>query len=43
MTQKIAHWVKDMFTFSAHSVRGASISAGMAKGVPQSDVLAMVD
>jgi len=49
--QRIAHRVKDMLklagvdtnVFSAHSVRGASTSAVLAKGVPLSDILAMAD
>ena len=50
-SQRIAHWVKDMLKvagvdtneFSAHSVRGVSTSAAMAKGVRLSDILAMAD
>ena len=45
-SQRLAHWIKyllaearvDQF-FKAHSVRGASISAAMAKGVPLPDIL----
>jgi len=50
-SQRIAHWVKDTLqlagidtaVFSAHSVRGASTSAAVAKGVHLADILSMAD
>lgn len=50
-SQRIAQWVKDMLQlaevdtsiFSAHSVRGASTSAALAKGVHLADILSMAD
>ena len=49
--QRIAHWIKDLLAeagvdtkvFKAHSVRGASTSAAMAKGVSISDILQTAD
>ena len=46
-SQRIAHWIKDTLkeagvdtnTFSAHSVRGASASAAVGKGLHIADVL----
>ena len=46
-SQRIAHWIKDIFkkagvdtnTFKAHSVRGASTSAAVGKGLHTADVL----
>ena len=50
-SQRIAHWIKDLLTeagvntavFKAHSVRGASTSAAVAKGVSIQDVLKTAD
>ena len=50
-SQRIAHWIKDLLAdagvdtmvFKAHSVRGASTSAAMAKGVSISDILQTAD
>jgi len=49
--QRLAHWIKDLLkaagidtkVFKAHSVRGASTSAAMDKGVPLSDILSTAD
>jgi len=46
-TQRLAHWIKDLLkeagvdtaVFKAHSVRGASTSAALKKGVHISDIL----
>ena len=50
-SQRIAHWIKDTLKkagvdtnkFTAHSVRGASASAAVGKGLHVSDVLKMAD
>ena len=50
-TQRLAHWVKDLLkeagvdteVFKAHSVRGATTSAAMHKGVHISDILSTAD
>ena len=49
-SQRLAHWVKDLLTdagvdksFKAHSVRGASTSAAMARGVSLTDILNTAD
>ena len=49
-SQRLAHWVKDLMadagvdeSFKAHSVRGASTSAAMARGVPLADILGNAD
>lgn len=50
-SQRLAHWIKDMLagagidtkTFKAHSVRGASSSAALRKGVHISDILRTAD
>ena len=50
-SQRIAHWIKKMLgragvdtnTFKAHSVRGASTSAAMRKGVPITDIMSTAD
>ena len=50
-SQRITHWVKDTLklagvdtsVFSAHSVRGASTSMALTKGVHLADVLAVAD
>ena len=49
--QRMAHWIKDLLkeagvdteVFKAHSVRGASTSAALKKGVHLSDILDMAD
>jgi len=49
--QRLAHWIKDLLkvagidtnVFKAHSVRGASTSAAMDRGVPLSDILSTAD
>lgn len=49
-SQRLAHWVKDRLveagmdeSFKAHSVRGASTSAAMARGVSLVDILSTAD
>ena len=50
-SQRIAHWIKDLLgeagvdtdTFKAHSVRGASTTAALAKGVSLQDILRTAD
>lgn len=50
-SQRIAHWLKmtldlsgiDTKTFSAHSTRGASTSAALAKGVSMAEILQTAD
>ena len=50
-SQRIAHWIKDTIkragvdtnTFKAHSVRGASTSAAVGKGLHIADVLKTAD
>ena len=50
-SQRIAHWIKDLLqlagvdtaVFSAHSVRGASTAAAVAKGIHVADILAVAD
>ena len=50
-SQQIAHWIKDILqlagvdtaVFSAHSVRGASTSAALSKGIHLADILGMAD
>ena len=49
-SQRLAHWVKDLLveagvdqSFKAHSVRGASTSAAMARGVSLADILSTAD
>ena len=50
-SQRIAHWIKDILceagvdtrVFKAHSVRGASVSAAMSKGIGVSEILSMAD
>jgi len=49
--QRMAHWIKDFLkeagvdteVFKAHSVRGASTSAALKKGVHLSDILNTAD
>ena len=49
--QRIAHWIKDLLKeagidvsiFKAHSVRGASITAALTKGVSVADILHTAD
>ena len=50
-TQRMAHWIKDLLkeagvntdVFKAHSVRGASTSAALKKGVHLNDILNTAD
>ena len=45
-SQRLAHWVKDLLadeSFKAHSVRGASTLAAIARGVPLADILGNAD
>jgi len=50
-TQRLAHWIKDLLkeagvnteVFKAHSVRGATTSAALDKGVHISDILSTAD
>ena len=50
-TQRLAHWIKDLLkeaganteVFKAHSVRGATTSAALDKGVYVSDILSTAD
>ena len=49
-SQRLAHWIKDLLgeagvdkSFGAHSVRGASTSAALNRGVPLSDILNTAD
>ena len=50
-SQRIAQWIKDLLqlagvdtaVFSAHSVRGKSTSAAVAKGIHVADILAVAD
>ena len=50
-SQRIAHWIKDLLgeagvdtdTFKAHSVRRASTTAALAKGVSLQDILRTAD
>ena len=50
-SQRIAHWIKSLLgdagvdtkVFSAHSNRGASMTAAKEKGVALSDILAIAD
>ena len=51
ITQRLAHWIKDLLkeagvnteVFKAHSVRGATTSAALDKGVHISDILSIAD
>lgn len=49
-SQRLAHWIKDLMgeagideSFKAHSIRGASTSAAMTRGVPLTDILSTAD
>ena len=49
-SQRLAHWVKDLLveaaideSFKTHSVRGASTSAAMARGISLVDILSTAD
>ena len=49
-SQRLAHWIKDLLSeagvdniFKAHSVRGASTSAAMSRGVSLADILSTAD